>query len=167
MTIGGAAKGFVGAFIALLILTAIVVLGSAFLGGTTTISLWVTEWLLWAFCPTFGIALFILSPLALIAPTRVIAAWGFAIAAFVFGGTIWIFALSFAYLTWGFAGVFVGLAICGIGVVLVAIVSMIFHGAWLVLSIFAALIMSAIGCAAFSACLAHKSEERTERLAQL
>lgn len=69
-------------------------------------------------------------PLSFIRKTYDFSATGILIVSYVLGLSIWVVALLETYRLWGVWGVAIGLIFMGVGVVPMAVVALIFHGAW-------------------------------------
>jgi hypothetical protein len=148
-----------------LVMAALFGLGIIFIVGATAASLWVMKWVPLVLWSSLAIVFFILGPLSLIPPARVIAATGFVIASYVFGAMMWFCGLAFTYEVWGMFGVFVGLVIAGVGIVPVAMLAALLHGEWQVVIVFVILIVLTFGLRALAFWLAQKADERVARLA--
>jgi len=79
---------------------------------------------------TFVAMVILLLPMSFIRPLRGAAVIGLMIASLIFGITTWVFGFLVAYGTWGVMGIVIGLVMGGVGVVPVAIVACLWHGAW-------------------------------------
>ncbi|NQU99582.1 MAG: hypothetical protein HQ538_02490 [Parcubacteria group bacterium] len=78
----------------------------------------------------FIIDIIILLPLAIIKKTRKISGIGIIISSYVFGAFTWMCSFIIAYIIWGIAGLVIGLLLCGIGVVPIAMLATLFDGDW-------------------------------------
>jgi len=79
----------------------------------------------------FGVCLNFLLPLSLFRFTRAIAAVGLMIASCVFGAALWLTGVAVVYNYWGMVGLFVGLAVAGVGVVPIGLLASALQGEWL------------------------------------
>jgi len=59
-------------------------------------------------------------PFGLFKKAKAISAFGLFVSSYVYGLTLWFWALLITYLIWGTTAVFIGLFIVGVGVVLIA-----------------------------------------------
>ena len=147
-------------FLALLLMLGI---GLGLLVGATKASLWLTQWLPWVVLPALAISIFILAPLALVPAARVVAAFGFLIASYAFGASVWIWGLAYTYETWGVIAVIIGLVVLGVGVVPIALIAALIHGDWGNLATFLVMIVATFGSRGLAAWLAVKADERARR----
>ena len=164
MNVGETLKNVGFALGGLLVMAAVFGLAMIFIVGATAASLWVMEWVSAVFWSNLLIVFFILGPLSLIPPARVIASIGFVIASFVFGVTMWCSGCAFTYEVWGTMGVIIGLAFAGVGIVPVAMLAELLYGEWQVLFGFVILIVLTFGLRALGFWLAKKVDERAARL---
>src|SRR5690606_8081025 len=110
------AKDAGGTLAAFLLLFAFLAGPVIFLLGAAEFSVWALDWIL----GTIGVAILgclAVTPFAIIPATRGLASNLFALAAFVFGVCLWLYALAFTYLEWGMVGVVIGVLLAGVGVV--------------------------------------------------
>lgn len=77
--------------------------------------------------PVFGMVLFPLTAFKLTRKFAIVAIFG---CTYIFGAFLWCFGFIVAYSYWGFTGIIIGLVLGGVGVVPVAFVAAIWHGAW-------------------------------------
>lgn len=98
--------------------------------GAKSVSEFMLPYLSLAIAYVLPICALILLPLAFIPKTRVIAAFGFFAASFLFGAATWMYGLIVTYTIWGVVGVLAGLAIAGVGVVPVGIVAAALYELW-------------------------------------
>ena len=82
---------------------------------------------------TFVIALFVLTPIAILKKTRALAGNGMVISSFVFGLTLWVWSFLLTYSLWGGLGIFIGLFLFGVGIVPIAMLATLFNGMWAIL----------------------------------
>ena len=75
-----------------------------------------------------GILIFL--PLGIFKKTRSVSAFGLVISSYVYGLTLWFWALLLTYFIWGTRAVFIGLFIAGISVVPITIVATALNGQW-------------------------------------
>src|SRR5258706_7317412 len=97
-------------------------------------ALWVSEaifpWLQIVNAIAFALVLFLFLPMALFRTTRATSASAMLLSSYVFGATLWVWALLLTYVLWGVIAVFVGLFVAGIGVVPIAMLATGFKGMW-------------------------------------
>jgi len=127
-SIGIYALGLIGLAVAVMIATLFIV-GAEL--ACSTILPWLMRLCVWAFA--FNIV--ILTPLALIPPTRRWAGLGFFISSYVFGLTGWSMGLLLTLDLWGVFAVVIGLFLLGIGVVPIAMLATLFNGMWIELGL--------------------------------
>ncbi len=78
----------------------------------------------------FVIDIFIILPLGLFRKTKGVSGVGLVLSSYVYGVTLWFWALLITYFTWGALAVFIGLVMAGIGVLPIAILASIIKGQW-------------------------------------
>ena len=130
--------------------------------GLAQFSVWSIQWTPTIFAYAFWSALALI-PFAIIPPTRMFAATAYILLAMVFGVILWLFALAFAYATWGLIPVIIGMVFFGVGVIFVGFLAALFTGTWWALGTLAGMVVLAFGSQGLSAWLAQKAEERNYR----
>jgi hypothetical protein len=157
-TIGGTAIGVA-------VMVGMLFLGIAMLKGTASVGAWALPFLSTAvgYAAVYGLPLLIL--LALTRATRPAASFGFVIASYLFGITLWIWALLFVLYTWGWFAVIVGLGMAGVGVVPIALLAAVLRAEWSILGQLALGLVLTFGCRAFGFYLAAKIDERADQSA--
>ena len=103
-----------------------------FIHGGAWLSAKIYPFLTVIFGITFGIALFILTPISIFKRARRIAGNGIVISSFIFGLTLWVWSFLLTYTLWGGVGIFIGLFLFGVGVVPIAMLATLFKGMWAV-----------------------------------
>jgi hypothetical protein len=91
-------------------------------------------WLLLAGSRTFDICFFVFVPLCILRKTRPWAGFGFYLASYVFGITLWAFSCIVVVGHWGYVGLIVGLLLAGVGVFPVAFLAVLLHAEWYIVS---------------------------------
>lgn len=155
------AGGFAGG---LLLVVALIALPVIFLMGAAEFSVWALHWI----PSVIGIAMLIcllLVPFAIIPATRGFSAQLFGLISFVFGTSLWLYALAFTYAKWGLFGVVIGVMLFGAGVIAVGTLAAILSGTWMVLGNLAFLFGLFIVTRIASVWLSNLSEQRTLRRA--
>lgn len=117
----------------LLVLTGIVLMGviaAAVLLGMAWVTVHIYPWIVGAAELAFAADLLLFLPLAIFHATRPTAAACFIASGWVFGITAWVSGFLTAYDYWGVAGVLVGICFAGIGVIPIAALAALLHGAW-------------------------------------
>lgn len=107
-----------------------IVIVTAFILGGVWISKYLLPWLTIISIIVFAIVVFVLLPLAIPRSTRGFSSISIFIASYVFGTTLWMFALWLTYFTWGIFAVIIGLVFFGVGVVPIALLATLFNGMW-------------------------------------
>ena len=143
----------VGALILLAVLSALMIKGTVWVGEH------VLQWLINLAWFTFALDLFILLPLGLFRKTGFVGGIGMSISSYVFGLTLWFFGLLLTYFIWGFWGVFIGLALYGVGVVPVAMLAVLIDGDFVTLGTLVLLTVFTFGTRALGIYLAVRAEE--------
>lgn len=98
--------------------------------GMVWVSDKVLPWLVYVSLTVFAFGILVFLPLSIFRRTRPFAGFYYFFSSYVFGATVWAYSCLIAYEIWGYAGLFVGLALAGIGVVPIACLATIFHGEW-------------------------------------
>jgi hypothetical protein len=122
-SIGGFIIG-IGIFLGIIFLAMFFIKGGVWLGAIVLPWLSIIMWLV------FILNVIIFLPLGIFKKTRSVSAFGFVISSYVYGLTLWFWALLLTYLIWGTTAVFIGLFIAGIGVVPIAILATALNGEW-------------------------------------
>ena len=126
-------------------------------------AVWVGEhalqWLINFSWIIFAINLFILLPLGLFRKTGIVGGIGMYISSYVFGLTLWFLGLLLTYFSWGFFGIFIGLALGGVGVVPVAMLAMLINGELFTLLVLVILTILTFGLRTLGIYLASRAEE--------
>ncbi len=110
------------------ILFVLACLGILFIEGSVWVGEHMLPWLepfMWAVLVVNAV---VGAPLALFARTRALAATIFIIASWIYGLTLWFWALVLTYTIWGVVAVFIGLFLLGVGVVPVAMLATVIDG---------------------------------------
>lgn len=131
MTVKDTLSGLVGLLFMGIVLVLGVVVAAVFISGT--------EWAFAKLMPlfstltliAFGIAVFILLPLAIPKATRGFSSVALFIASFVFGATLFLESFLLTLAIWGVLGLLVGLFLGGVGVVPIAMLATLFNGLWI------------------------------------
>jgi len=122
-SIGGFIIG-IGIFLGIIFLAMFFIKGGVWLGAIVLPWLSIIMWLV------FILNVIIFLPLGIFKKTRTVSAFGFVMSSYVYGLTLWFWALLLTYLIWGATAVFIGLLIAGIGVVPIAIFATALNGEW-------------------------------------
>ncbi len=155
--IGGFATGIAG-LLFLLLIPILIIKGAVWTGEH------VLPWLISIAWIVFAINLFILLPLGFFRKTGIFGGIGIYFSSFVFGLTLWFLGLLLTYFTWGFLGVFIGLALVGVGVVPVAMLAMLLDGEFYFLLVLILLTIVTFGSRALGIYLAGRAEEKNEEI---
>ena len=144
-------------FLGIGLLVGLLLLCGLFIEGAVWATIKLTPIVEWANLIAFLASIFLIVP-AFIKVGRAFAAIGYLIVSYVFGLTLWMFSLIVAYALWGAAGIIVGLALMGVGVVPVAAVAALLHGEWYAIANIAFGVVLAFGTRALAAFLASKAD---------
>jgi hypothetical protein len=90
----------------------------------------VLPWLTDAVRIAFDICVLVFAPLCIFRKTRPWAGLGYYLASYLFGTLLFAVSCIVCVQLWGYGALFIGLFLAGVGVVLVALLAAIFHGAW-------------------------------------
>lgn len=146
--------------IGLALMVGLVLIGWLFIEGSVVVSAKLLPWLMWAFWIVLAIDVAILLPLALIRPTQGFAGMALIYTSYLFGLTLWAWSLLLTYDWWGWVGVIVGLVFAGVGVVPVAMLAALVHGAWVVLGETLFMLVVVYGTRALGTYVAMRAHER-------
>ncbi len=111
---------------------------------------------------SFVICLFVFLPLAFIKKSRIISVYGFLIASYIFGLSTWVIGFLVTYDFWGGTGVFMGLVLAGVGVVLLGLIASLLNGAWWAAANIIIGILLTLGTRILFAYLSGKVEDENE-----
>lgn len=151
-SIGGFLIGI--ALLLLSIFTAmLLVKGSVWIGAKVLPWLFIIMWIV------FVIDIFIILPLGLFRKTKRVSGAGFVLSSYVYGATLWFWALLIAYFTWGALAVLIGLVMAGIGVVPIAILASIIKSQWATLWQIILLIVLTFGSVALGLYFRERADE--------
>jgi len=114
----------IGISLGIIFLVMFFIKGGVWLGAIVLPWLSIIMWLV------FILNVIIFLPLGIFKKTRSVSAFGFVMSSYVYGLTLWFWALLLTYLIWGTTAVFIGLFIAGIGVVPIAILATALNGEW-------------------------------------
>ena len=116
----------IGIFLGIIFLAMFFIKGGVWLGAI------VLPWLSIIMRLVFILNVIIFLPLGIFKKTRSVSAFGFVMSSFVYGLTLWFWALLLTCLIWGTRAVFIGLLIAGVGVVPIAVLATALNGQWAV-----------------------------------
>ena len=122
-SIGGFIIG-IGIFLGIIFLAMFFIKGGVWLGAKVLPWLSIIMWIV------FVLDILIFLPLGMFKKTKGASAFGLFLSSYVYGLTLWFWALLLTYLIWGTTAVFIGLFIAGIGVVPIAILATALNGEW-------------------------------------
>jgi hypothetical protein len=149
----------IGFFLLLILVTVWMIQGAVWVGEH------VFQWLINLTWLAFGINLFVLPPLSFFRKTGVFGGIGMFISSYVFGLTLWFAGLLITYFAWGFLGVFIGLALGGVGVIPVAMLAMLLEGELFVLFMLILLSALTFGLKMLGIYMAGRAEEKNDAYA--
>ena len=144
------------------IFVGVIFVGVMFVKGSVWLGARVYPWLLLIATLAFWVTLLIFLPLALFRRTRFFAGMSTYFASFVFGLTLWFWAILLSYSIWGIAGIVVGLFLGGIGVVPIAMLASLFNGLWSTLGQLVLLTAITLSCRFFGIFIAEKAEDAVD-----
>lgn len=114
----------IGFFILLIFIATFFIKGGVWIGSKVFPWLSIIMWLV------FAIDLLIILPLGLFKKTKGASAIGLVVSSYVYGITLWFWALLLTYFIWGTVAVIIGLFIVGVGVVPIAMLATAIKGEW-------------------------------------
>jgi hypothetical protein len=143
-------------FVGLIFICVMFVKGGVWLGARAY------PWLLLVATLAFWVTILIFLPLAIFRRTRGFAGASTYAASYVFGLTLWVWALLLSYTLWGIGGIVVGLILGGIGVVPIAMLASLFNGLWSTLGQLVLLTAITIGSRLLGFYISEKAAENPE-----
>jgi len=126
-TVGGSIIG-IGFLLLITFLIAVFIKGSLWIGTNVLPLLSIIMWIV------FLVDILVVLPLALFRKTIGISGVGLFISSYIYGITLWFWALLLTYVIWGALALIIGLFIVGVGVVPIAILATIIKGQWATLA---------------------------------
>jgi hypothetical protein len=123
-----------------------ILLAVAFIYGATWVSAKAMPWLYAAFFLAIGFTIFVSLPLSFFRRTRLFAANSFIVVSYIFGLNLWCFALLSTVIYGGTLMAIIGLMVAGVGIVPVALVTIVSKGEWWHLLDLIFLIVLTFGC---------------------
>lgn len=118
----------------------------------------------------FLIDLIVLIPLAFFKKTRSVSAIGLFVSSYVLGAFTWISAFLATYSFWGVLGIFIGIALAGVGIVFTGFLAALLHGYWYVAVNLALEVVVLYGARFLGLHFAEKadedSREKTEKISE-
>ena len=123
-------KGLGGFIIGIGIFLGLIFLALFFIKGGVWIGLKVLPWLSIIMWIVFALDIFIILPLGIFKKTKGASSIGLVASSFVYGLTLWFWALLLTYYAWGAIAVFIGLFLAGVGVVPIAMLATAINGEW-------------------------------------
>lgn len=78
----------------------------------------------------FALDILIILPLGIFKKTKGTSAIGLVVSSYVYGITLWFWALLLTYVIWGAVAVFIGLILAGVGVIPFAMIATAIKGEW-------------------------------------
>jgi len=137
-----------------------------FIEGAAKVSAFVFPLLVTATELSIAICIAVFLPLALFKFTRIVSVWGFFVASYIFGLSVWIFGFLVTYELWGGSGVFVGMVLGFVGVVPMGIIASALKGLWIIVIELIFGIFLTYGTRTFAMYLANKIDLAAERAGQ-
>jgi hypothetical protein len=122
-------KTAAGCITSLMLMAVLLFLGAAAVGGMVWVSATIYPWV----APVAGVCLLIdavLLPLAIFRRLRGPISFALVVSSYVYGLSLWLYSCLLAFILWGYAGLYVGLAFVGVGVVPVAFIATLLGSHW-------------------------------------
>lgn len=130
-----------------------------FVKGGVWLGVKILPWLSLIIWPVLAIDILIILPLGIFKKTKEVSAIGLVVSSWVYGLTLWFWALLLTYSIWGAVAVFIGLFILGVGVVPIAMLATVIEGQWSILGQLMFLLFLIFGSRALGYYFAHRAEE--------
>lgn len=131
-------------------LLAILAIPALFLAGAEWLSERLLPWFILASTLALVFVVFVALPLSVFRRCRGFTAIASLVASYVFGATLWMWALLLTLALWGTWAVVIGLFMMGVGVVPIAMLATLFKGMWSILGQLVVLIVLTFGCRSFA-----------------
>jgi hypothetical protein len=119
-----------GVLLGIAVFAAFLCLIALFFYGVTYVSAIILPYLNIAMTIALALCLFVFLPGAFFSSARPLSMWGFLYSSYIFGAVAWLYSVIVAYVFWGIVPMIVGICFMGVGVVPVALLAALFHGAW-------------------------------------
>lgn len=143
-------------------LLAILAIPALFLVGAEWLSERLLPWFILASTLALGFVLFVVLPLSVFIRCRGFAAIASLVASYVFGATLWMWALLLTLALWGTWAVVIGLFMMGVGVVPIAMLATLFKGMWSILAQLVVLTVLTFGTRFYAVWIAEKADASGE-----
>ncbi len=114
----------ISVFLGIIFLTIFFIKGGVWLGAKVLPWLSIVMWFV------FALDILIILPLGIFKKTKGASAIGLVVSSYIYGLTLWFWALLLTYIIWGAVAVFIGLFIAGVGVVPIAMLATAINGEW-------------------------------------
>ncbi len=114
----------ISVFLGIIFLTIFFIKGGVWLGAKVLPWLSIVMWFV------FALDILIILPLGIFKKTKGASAIGLVVSSYIYGLTLWFWALLLTYIIWGAVAVFSGLFIAGVGVVPIAMLATAINGEW-------------------------------------
>ena len=103
----------------------------------------------------------IVLPLGIFKKTKMASAIGLIVSSYVYGLTLWFWALNITYIIWGALAVFIGIFVAGVGVVPMAMLATAIKGDWAITGQLVLLLVFTYGSRMLGFYLAQRADELT------
>jgi hypothetical protein len=123
-------KSIGGFIIGIAVFLGIIFLAFFFIKGGVWLSEKVLPWLFTVMWLVLALDILIILPLGIFKKTKGVSAIGLVFSSYVYGLTLWFWALLLTYMIWGGVAVFIGLFIAGVGVIPIAMLATAIKGEW-------------------------------------
>ena len=130
-----------------------------FIKGGVWLSVTVLPWLYLVMWVVFALDILIILPLGIFKKTKGASAIGLVVSSYVYGLTLWFWALLLTYVIWGAVAVFIGLFIAGVGVVPIAMLATGINGQWAITGQIILLLVLTFGSRKLGYYLAERADE--------
>ena len=137
----------------------IIFLAILFIKGGVWLSIKILPWLSVVMWLVFMLDIFIILPLWMFKKTKGISAIGLVVSSYIYGLTLWLWALLVTYAIWGTVAVFIGLFLFGVGVVPIAVLAAAINGEWGTISSITLLLLLTFGSRILGLHFAQKADE--------
>jgi len=143
-------------------LLAILAIPALFLVGAEWLSERLLAWFIFASTLALAFVVFVALPLSVFRRCRRFSAIATLVDSYVFGGTLWMWALLLTLALWGTWAVVIGLFMMGVGVVPIAMLATLFKGMWSILGQLVVLIFLTFGSRSYAHWIGNRADAPEE-----
>lgn len=152
-------KSISGFIIGIAVLIGSIFLAIFFIKGGVWLGARVLPWLSFVMWFVLALDILIILPFGIFNKTKAAAAVGLVVSSYVYGITLWFWALLLTYMIWGTLAVLIGLFIAGVGIVPVALLATVLKGEWAIIVQLVLLVIFTFGSRTLGFYFAQRADE--------